>query len=65
MQTLIIFFSKTTEQNSEILHTNSPRLCVIKVCSNGGTAYINNKLIAKANLNIKAIVLETFENPKL
>ena len=64
MQTLIIFFSKTTEQNSEILHTNSPRLCVIKVCSNGGAAYINNKLIAKANLNIKAIVLETFENPK-
>ena len=34
----------------------------IKVCSNGGAAYINNKLIAKANLNIKAIVLETFEH---
>ena len=28
---------------------------------NGGAAYINNKLIAKANLNI-AIVMQTFEN---
>ena len=61
-----MFFSKTTEQNSQILHTN--RLCVIKVCSNGGAAYINSKLIAEANLNI-ANVMQTFENlsysPKL
>ena len=56
-----MFFSKTTEQNSQILHTNSPRLCVIKVCSNGGATYINSKLIAEANLNI-AIVMQTFEN---
>ena len=56
-----MFFSKTTEQNSQILHTNSPCLCVIKVCSNGGAAYINSKLIAEANLNI-AIVMQTFEN---
>ena len=40
---------------------NSPWLCVIKVCSNAGAAYINSKLIAKANLNI-AIVMQTFEN---
>ena len=33
----------------------------IKVCSNGGAAYITSKLIAKANLNI-AIVMQTFEN---
>ena len=32
-----------------------------KVCSNGGAAYINSRLIAKANLNI-AIVMQTFEN---
>ena len=33
----------------------------MKVCSNGGAAYINSKLIAKTNLN-KAIVMQTFEN---
>ena len=54
-----MFFSKTTEQNSQILHTNSPCLCVIKVCSNGGAAYINSKLIAEANLNIA--IMQTFE----
>ena len=43
------------------MHTNSPWLFVIKVCSNGGATYINSKLIAKANLNI-AIVMQTFEN---
>ena len=43
------------------MHTNSPWLCVIKVCSNGGASYINSKLIAKANLNI-GIVMQTFEN---
>ena len=43
------------------MHTNSPWLCVIKVCSNGGAAYINSKLLAKANLNIE-IVMQTFEN---
>ena len=36
-------------------------LCVTKVCSNGGAAYINSKLIARANLNI-AIVMQTFAN---
>ena len=43
------------------MHTNSPWVCVIKVCSNGGAANINIKLIAKAHLNI-AIVMQTFEN---
>ena len=62
MQSFELFFSKTTEQNSWILHTNSPLLCVIKVCSNGGGAYINSKLIAKANLNIAIVMLATFEN---
>ena len=37
-------------QNSLILHTNSPWVCVIKVCSNGGSTYIIGKLIAKDNL---------------
>ena len=36
MQTFENFFSKTTEQNSMILHTDSHWVCVIKVCSNGG-----------------------------
>ena len=44
-----------------MLHTNSPCVCVILVCSNGGATYINSKLIAKANLNI-AIVMQTCEN---
>ena len=46
---------------NKILHTNSPWVCLNKICSNGGAAYINSKLIAKANLNT-AIVMQTFEN---
>ena len=34
---------------------------IFKDYSNAGSAYINSKLIAKANLNI-AIVMQTFEN---
>ena len=55
------FFSKITEQNSYILHTNSPCVCVILVCSNGGATNFVGKIIAKANLNI-AIVMQTFKN---
>ena len=36
-------------------------ITIIKVCSNGGAAYINSKLIAKANLNIE-IVMQTFKS---
>ena len=32
-----------------------------QVCSNGGSTYINGKLIAKGNLNT-AIVMQTLEN---
>ena len=35
-----------------MLHTNSSWLCVIKVCSNGGSTYIIGEIIAKDNLNI-------------
>ena len=49
---LKIFFSKTTEQNSLILHMNNPWVSVIKVCSNGGATYIIREIIAKNNLNI-------------
>ena len=52
MQTFEIFISKTTEQNSYILHTNSPWVCLIKVCSNGGATYIIGEIIAKNNLNM-------------
>ena len=61
MQTLKIFFSKTTEQNSCILHTNSPWVCVIKFCSNGGATYTIGEIIAKDNLNIGNL-MQTFEN---
>ena len=56
-----IFFSKTTQQNFSILHTNSPWVCVIKVCSNGGATYNIGEIIAKDNLNIENL-LQTFEN---
>ena len=31
---------------------NSPWVCVIKVCSNGGATYIIGEIIAKDNLNM-------------
>ena len=46
---------------SWILHTYSPWVCVIKVCSNGGASYIIGEIIAKDNLNI-AKFMQTFEN---
>ena len=58
---LKIFFSKITQQNSYILHTNSPWVCVIKVCSNGGATYIISEIIAKDNLNIENL-MQTFKN---
>ena len=44
-----------------ISHTNSPWVCVIKVCSNGGATYIIGEIIAKDNLNIENL-MQTFEN---
>ena len=41
--------------------TCSPWVCVIKVCSNGGSTYIVGKIIAKDNLNIENF-MQTFEN---
>ena len=58
---LKIFFSKTAQQNSYILHTNSLWVCVIKVCSNGGATYIIGEIIAKDNLNIENL-MQTIEN---
>ena len=43
------------------LHTNSPWVCVIKVCSNGGATYIISEIIAKDNLNIENL-MQTFKN---
>ena len=40
---------------------NSPWVCVIKVCSNGGATYIIGKIIAKDNLNIENL-MQTFGN---
>ena len=39
-----------------LLQTNSPWVCVIKVCSNGGATYIIGELIAKDNLNIENLM---------
>ena len=36
MQTFENHISKTAQQNSMILHTHGPWVCVIKVCLNGG-----------------------------
>ena len=47
-----IFFTKTSQQNSLILHTNSPWVCVIEVCLNGGATFIIGELTAKDSLNI-------------
>ena len=44
-----------------ITHTNGPWACVIKICSNGGVAYIIGEIIDKNNLNI-ANLMQTFEN---
>ena len=49
------------QQNSKILHTNSPWVCLIKVCSNGGATYIIGEIIANYNLNI-ANLMQTFQN---
>ena len=46
---LQIFFSKTTQQNFSILHTNSPWVCVIR------------EIIVKNNLK-KVNLLQTIEN---
>ena len=48
---LKILFSENIQQNSFLLHSNSPWVCVIKVCSNGGAIYIIGEWIAKNNLN--------------
>ena len=45
----------------ESLHTNTPWVCVIKVCSNGGANYIIGKIIAKDNLNIENL-RQTFDH---
>ena len=43
------------------IQTNSPWVCVILVCSNGGATYIVGELIAKDNLNMENL-MQTFEN---
>ena len=57
---LEIILSKNAQQDPYILHTNSPWVCVIKVCSNGGATYIISEIIAKDSLNI-ADLMQTFE----
>ena len=48
-------------ENSWILHTNSPLVRVIKVCSDAGATNIIGKIIGKDNFNIEYL-MKTFEN---
>ena len=57
MQTFENLLRQNYSQNSKILHINSPWVCVIKVCSNGGTTYIIGEIISKDNLNIENLIL--------
>ena len=43
------------------MHSNSPWVCAIKVCSNSGTTIIIAEIIAKYDLNI-ASIMQTFKN---
>ena len=52
---------KTTPKNSQILHTYSSWVCVIKVCSDLCSKYFIGEIIAKENSNI-ANLMEIFEN---
>ena len=45
----------------DICTKNSPWVCVIKVCSDGGATYIISKIIAKDFLNIENL-MQTFGN---
>ena len=60
-KSLKIFFLKTSQQNSTMLHTNSPWVCAIKACSNGGATCIICEIIAKDNLNIENL-MQILEN---
>ena len=41
------------------LHTDSLWVCLIKVCSNGGSTFIISEIIAKNNI---VNLMQTFEN---
>ena len=56
IQTLKIFFTKTTLQNFQILHTSIRWVSVNMVCPNGGATYFICKLITKNNLNITNVM---------
>ena len=52
---------KLLDRISHILHTDSLWVCLIKVCSNGGSTYIISEILVKNILNI-ANLMQTFEN---
>ena len=61
MQTFENLLKNYSTEFFDIAHKLSPWLWLIKVCSNGGTTYINSEIIAKDNLNI-ANLMQIFEN---
>ena len=54
-------FENLLLQNYSTKFLDSPWVCVILVCSNGGATYIIGEIIAKDNLNIENL-MQTFEN---
>ena len=46
MENLVSVY-QTSQHSSWILHTDSPWVCVIEVCSDGGATYIIGQIIAK------------------
>ena len=61
MQSFENLLLQNYSKNSYILHTNSPWVCVIKVCSDVGATYIIGEIFAQDNLNTENL-METFEN---
>ena len=53
MQTFENLLLQNYSTKSLDINRNSPWICVIKVCSNGGATYIIGEIIAKDNLNIE------------
>ena len=56
-----LLLQKYSKEFLDIAHKNSPWVCLIKVCSDGGATYIIGEITAKKNFNILNL-MQTFEN---
>ena len=62
MQTFENLLLQNHRTISQILYTNGPWVCLIKICSNGGATYIIGKITAQNNLNMDNLKCKTFGN---